>query len=462
MVRGIVGLLLLPVVVLLVVAPTPMAGATPAAHGALSALAAEQHDLDTTWTAEDAISALTAAPVAQLPGSPAVLDAAVLTAAIRTSNVKILTVPFAQPENALDRDMDESTKEQLRKVRTWAADSDVDLVAVIGLAITLGGILEQRPDTLPELQRIMVRSDLTQNLLFSIAYEQAGRDAADATEQPGEPEPAVPADPSNIEAIAAALAADRYYAAPGIGAPEEPFSSWQDVGPDRVVRVALLAGPAPGEPFVDHLGPLAARFPDDVVVVATGRWVQMAGPEQNLLDSAVLYGYGAFYDRVVQNDVPVANLALGMLRRVGDLRTGAVSDQQGPSTDDPVSGVSPALPWLFVGTALIVVAGLLLFRQRRSTRAMDAARDDRRARSRTTARLSVLSEQILQLDGLARDGTPRTLMTKATERYGTARGLLLQDGDLRVAQTALDEASALLTRAAAELEVPLTGAGDPR
>jgi hypothetical protein len=202
---------------------------------------------------------------------------------------------------------------------------------------------------------------------------------------------------------------------------------------------------------------LAARFPNDIVVVATGRWVQMAGPEQNVLDSAVLYGYGAFYDRVVQNDLPVANLTLGMLRRVGDLRTGSVSDQEGPTTDDPVSGVSPWLPWLFIGTAVIVVAALLLVRQRRSRKSVDAARTDRRSRNRAIAQLSVLSEQILQLDGLAKDGSPRKLVAKATERYGTARDLLLQDGDLAVAQSALDEASDLLTGAAPELDVPLAG-----
>ena len=78
------------------------------------------------------------------------------------------------------------------------------------------------------------------------------------------------------------------------------------------------------------------------------------------------------------------------------------------------------------------------------------------------AQLSVLSEQILQLDELARDGTPRSLVSQATERYGTARDLLVRDGDRQVAQTALDEASALLIRAAAELDAPLAGAGDRR
>ena len=457
--RRVVRPLIVPAAVLLVVALAPMAAAGQTLGGTVAAPTTGQ-DLAVTWTAEQAIGALSTAPVAQLPGSPAVLDTQVLTDAIGTSNVKILTVPFAQPENPLDRELDEATDEQLKKVRSWAAGSDVDLVAVIGLNITLGGIFEQRPDTLSELQRIMVRSDLTQNLLFSTANEQSGREPAYATERPGTPETPVPADPAEIEPIAAAMVAEKYYATTGIGAPEKAFKDWQDVGPDRVVRVALLTGPTAGEPLVDHLGPLTARFPDDIVVVATGRWVQMAGPEQNLLDSAVLYGYGAYYDRVVQNDAPVANLALGMLRRVGDLRTGSVADQQGPSTDDPVSGVSPALPWLFAGTAVIVVAGLVLFAQRRRAKTVDASRNERRAGSRTTAQLSVLSEQILQLDGLARDGAPRTLVSKATERYGTARELLVNDGDIHLAQSALDEASALLIRAAADLDVPLVGAGD--
>ena len=124
--------------------------------------------------------------------------------------------------------------------------------------------------------------------------------------------------------------------------------------------------------------------------------------------------------------------------------------------------MSAALPWLFVGTALVVVAVLVLFRRRRTSNVVNAARDDRRARSRTTAQLAVLSEQIVQIDDLAQDGAPRGPGDKATERYGTARELLIADGDLQVAQSALDDASDLLTRAAADLDVPLAGAGDRR
>ncbi len=415
------------------------------------------------WTAEQAIAALTAGPVAQLLGSPAVFDTAALTAAIGTSNVKILAVPFAHPEKLTDSDMDDATSDELDKVRSWSYEQDADLVTVVGLKINLSGLYEQWPDSVPDLQRVMVRADLTQNLLFSIAYEQSGLAAADATEpQVGELETEVQAAPADTETIASALATDGYYAAPGVDAPEAAFPGWQEVGPDRVVRVALLPGPAAGEPLVDELTPLAARFPDDIVVVATGRWVQMAGPDQQLLDSATLYGYGAFYNRVVQNDLPAANLSLGMLRRVGALRTGAVSDQQSPATTDPVSGVSPILPWLFVGTALIVVAGLLLLRRRRVTKTADAARDDRRARSRTTAQLSLLSQQILDLDGLATNGAARDLVDRATERYGTARDLLLKSGDRQVAQSAIDEASELLARAAADIGVPLAGAPTDR
>ncbi|MET0863034.1 MAG: hypothetical protein ABWZ98_01740 [Nakamurella sp.] len=412
------------------------------------------------WTAEQAIAALTAGPVAQLMGSPAVFDAAALTTAIGSSNVKILAVPFARPVKLTDSDMDDATSDELDKVRSWSYEQDADLITVVGLKINLSGLYEQWPDSVPDLQRVMVRSDLTQSLLFSIAFEQSGRDAADAAEQEGVLETEQPADPADTETIATELAADNYYAAPGVDAPATAFPGWQEVGPDRLVRVALLPGPAAGQPLVDELTPLAARFPDDIVVVASGRWVQMAGPDQQLLDSAVLYGYGAFYNRVVQNDLPAANLSLGMLRRVGALRTGAVTDQQGPATTDPVSGVSRALPWLFLGTAVIVVAGLLLIRRRRVTRTADVAREDRRARSRTTAQLAMVSGQILDLDGLAGQGEARELLTRATERYGTARDLLRSGGDRLVAQSAIDAASDLLARAAAVVGVPLAGAWD--
>ena len=417
------------------------------------------------WSSEQAIAALTATTVVTLPGSPAVIDEQRLTQAIGTSSIKILAVPFAQPEKPTDSRMDEATSDELQTVRSWALDRDIDLITVVGLHISLGGILEQRPDSIPDLQRTMLRSDLTPSLLFSVAYEQSGQDAADEVSETTETktaEVAVPADPATTETIAAVLAQDKYYAAAGVDAPEGAFGDWQKVvGPDRVVRVALLPAPAAGEPLVDQLGPLAARFPDDIVVVATGRWVQMAGPEQNLLDSAVLYGYGAFYDRIVQNDLPLANLVIGMLRRVGDLRGGTVSDQAGPTTDDPVSGVTPLLPWLFAGTAVLVLAALLLVRRRRSASEIVAARIERRERARTMAQLAPISEQLLQLDGPARHGRSRELVTSASERYGVARDLLLHNGDLDVARDALGEASELVADAAAELQVPISGSGDP-
>ena len=129
---------------------------------------------------------------------------------------------------------------------------------------------------------------------------------------------------------------------------------------------------------------------------------------------------------------------------------------------DPVSGVSRALPWLLLGTALIVVAGLLVLRRRRVTKTADAVRDDRRARSRTTAQLSLVSGQILDLDGLAVEGDARHLLARATERYGTARDLLSNGGDRQVAQSAIDEASDLLAQAAADIGVPLAGAAPDR
>jgi MYXO-CTERM domain-containing protein len=438
-------------------------GGAAARESSVSHLAAASAEL--TWSSEQAIAALTAAPVASLPGSPAVIDEQRLTEAIGTSSIKILAVPFAQPEKPTDSRMDEATSDELQTVRSWALDKDIDLITVVGLHIDLGGILEQRPDSVPDLQRTMLRSDLTPSLLFSIAYEQSGRDAADQVSKATETkavEIAVPADPAATETIAAALEQDKYYAAPGVDAPEGAFEDWQELGPDRVVRVALLAAPAPGEPLVDQLGPLSARFPNDIVVVASGRWVQMAGPEQKLLDSAVLYGYGAFYGRIAQNDMPLANLVLGMLRRVGELRGGTVSDQAGPATDDPVSGVTPLLPWLFAGTAVLVLAALLLVRRRRSTSEVVAARTERRERARTMAQLAPISEQLLQLDGLARHGRSRELVTSAAERYEVARDLLLQGGDLDVARAALGEASELVADAATELQVPLAGSGDGR
>ena len=76
-----------------------------------------------SWTAEQAIAALTAEPVVKLPGSPAVIDEQRLTEAIGTSTVKILAVPFAQPEKPTDsRHGRRHQRASWRTVRSWAFD----------------------------------------------------------------------------------------------------------------------------------------------------------------------------------------------------------------------------------------------------------------------------------------------------------------------------------------------------
>ncbi len=403
-----------------------------------------------SWTAQQVISTLTTAPMVKLDGSPAVFDQARIVAAIGSSPVRILALPFA-PKAA------DPHAQDVEEVRTWAVDHDITLVVVTGLQAEVGGLL-LRPDSLPTLQRVMLRSDLTEQMLYVVAHPDLGHD--NSPDEPAVVEREVPAGAGEIDTISAALAREKYFAGPGSGAPARPFDDWQSAGTDRVVRVALMAPPAAGAPFVDLLTPLAARFPHDIVVVATGRWVEMAGPEQSLLSSAVLYGYGTYYQNVTENGVATANLVLAMSRRVGDLRSGEVSGRAGPATSDPVSSVSPALPWLFAGTALLVVVGALLIGRLRTSRRRRLARSAGNRGARLSAQLAILAAQIVQLDGLAGQGRSAELLTRASERYGTARDVLSRRGDELIAETAIEQAAKELQQAAGELGVRLADPGE--
>ena len=230
---------------------------------------------------------------------------------------------------------------------------------------------------------------------------------------------------------------------------------------------------APGQQLTDLIGPLEQRFPQDVVVVMRGRWIEVAGPDQEILDSAVLWLYGNYMKPFLRWVVEPSQ-AVGLLAgQIGLLRTGVISNQAPATTaTDPVSAASAWLPWLLAGIALLLagIGGWWAGRSRRNSRmAADAQmRSGILRRRRFGARLASVAGRIIELDGSAKDHAARGEVDAAVERYRMARDVLTDDGDLDAAAVALDSAQRHLVSAGRILDVPPTSpggaadGGDPR
>ena len=275
----------------------------------------------------------------------------------------------------------------------------------------------------------------------------------------------VPADPAEVQRIGDALAADRIYNDPGLPQAQTVDSRWANVGPGLVVRAAFLPAVAPGQQLTDLIGPLGKRFPQDVVVVMRGRWIEVAGPDPEILDSALLWLYGNYMKPFLRWVVEPSQ-AVGLLAgQIGLLRTGVVSNQDPTATaTDPGSPANPWLPWLLAGVALLLagIGGWWAGRSRRNSRmAADAqARSGILRRRRFGARLASVAGRIIELDGMAKDNAARGEVDAAVERYRRARDVLTGDGDLDSAGDALDSAQRHLVSAGRILDVPVTSPGD--
>ena len=399
-----------------------------------------------------AITQLNSAAIVRLPGSPAVFDEARISTLMRGTSIKILLTPFEGVAEAA-RDAYDN---QVTVVSHWADDHSVQLVLVTGLEIHLEseGVV-QTPSDLGELRPTLQNSNLTNQLLFSLGeltkHDPGGPVATEPVAVTISPAPAAAQD---VAIRAEQLASAGTVVDAGVTLSGDPQVSWHNKIHDQSLKL-VIEPPLVGGPPVNLAAPLARRFPSDVVVVMQGRWIDIAGPDQALLDSAVLYAYGAGLSAFVAWGATPDQLLNLVINRIALLRTGSATGQPSPVTPDPVKTVRGWLVWIFVATALsIAVAAVLVSRRRRAkTRTSELALF--RNRDRIAARLPGIAAGVLALDGLAGSGKPRELLDLATERYDVARSIIGKRGNGRVAADAADAAEAALRTAGELLHVPL-------
>ena len=400
------------------------------------------------WTLVQAESAVQADRVARLPGAPAELDTVAVAAAITGTSIRVVLLPFA-PLDDTGRD---AAGTRMSDLSSWADGEDIDLVTVVGLQVGFS-IYNLAPNSVPELAPVLAQMDVTHQVLTAVAKISKGPDLPDPTARPE-----IRADPGDVATITAALTADGIYNGPDLADPQQIDSTWS-ASYGAPVRVAFLPAAPAGSPLTDLLTPLHQRFSGDVVIVVRGRWLEIAGPDDEVLQSARLWMYGSYQRPALGWDVSPSALVGVLADQVHLLRSGVVSDQSAPKAPtDPVSSAGRWLPWLFVATAgALAVTGGLLARRRRAATERERNRASTMARRVLGARLAAVAGQIVDLDGLARGGRAGSEVSSAAERYDTGRQILSDDGAISVAGQALTAAEHHLQSAAELLDVPLSG-----
>jgi hypothetical protein len=391
----------------------------------------------TGWTVSEAAESVRAADVAALPGAPAVLAADAFRAAVREvapeTPVKVLLVPFApiaerQEYGRRINDLQDRVEEE----------QGADLIVVEGLSVDMP-VASVSPGDLAALQPVLQSFDVTSLVVSAVRY-LATRDTG------GHPPPPVAlpsaAGPDAVAGIVAALREDPTLYLDGAESRGDPQARWREHVTDLPLRL-VVSPPVPGgEPVAVAADQLAPAFPGEAVVVLTGRWFDIAGPDQALLSTAVTatYGWGSY--GYLGWDIAPSGAVNVLAQRVAELRSGAVTDQETPVLADPVGAVLRALPAI----AAITVAALAVVLVRRNTALPDPEGDRRHAdvvtRAETAARLPGLAARILELDGSDHDR-----LAEAAERYGRARDLVEAGGDPVEARRAADRAEELLVGA---------------
>lgn len=402
------------------------------------------------WLADQAVAALTDDVIARAPGAPAEFDEAAVRADLAESSVRILLLPY------LSDDQKKVAQDTSRAVEGWAATNDLTLITVIGVAPGFS-LFSVSPTTPGEAERLLAHQDVTQTLRFAIS--RASKDRAVPEPPDTAPTTPVPADTALVATVTAALRTGTTWTDPSLP-PVAPTDAWSAVGPDRTVRVAVLPVRTRDQPRIDLIGPLTAAFPNDIVIVITGRWMDIAGPDPAILRSSVMYLYGGVSGSTNLYSSPItpAEQVNFVCRRIGLLRTGVTTDQPAPTREDPQGSVLPVLGWVFLGAAAVVGAGVWYERRRREVAAEQAERGRRRERDRLVAELPEIAADLLELDGLARQGAARDALDRAAERYGVAREVLTRAGDPTVAEDAVTAARGEIANVRAEL-ARRTGAG---
>ncbi|MFI7679163.1 hypothetical protein [Actinophytocola sp. NPDC049390] len=311
-----------------------------------------------------------------------------------------------------------------RPIQTWAMDRKVPVVVVTGLDVTMYGAPSHREHQLPadfdELRTSTANRDITERL---VVFARLGKGLAPDVAEDVEITHAapVPAPPDRVAELVAALREDPVYNAPGrtdvIG---DDVAATARKEYDLGIRVAAFPHLEPGQPVVDYATPLGAAFPDDVVLVLHGHWLDVVAADRGKALAARAFAYGKA-DLTVLSGGSSRSLLRDTITRLDLLLTETSwgypqpPPQPRPQPFDVQRTVWALAPWVLVGSAVVIAGAALLRRRRR------AATAEVELRAETAAALAVIGDLGARVLAAEESGEP--VDPAVAERHATARRL---------------------------------------
>ncbi len=362
------------------------------------------------------------------PGAVAHLDESRVLAAL-DDDTRVLVAPYS---GALDKgnnyaDGDAHYEQVGKPLDDWATERGLHLIFVEGIRVSLYGEpgAGVGPSTIPELRQVTAYLDVSISVIFA-ARHAAGieRDKVGDFDYPlAEP---VPPTAAQVDDLVTRLTADRVHNAPGRTDPVDPRMAQlaqEEYG--IPVRIAAFPVPSPGEPLVDYAPELLERFPGEVVMVAQGRWLDVAAADQAKANSARDYAYGRYEYGSFSQGSPMQDRVGTVLGRLRSLLKGTAygrpqpQPQPRPQPFDVRRTIIDLMPWVLVGAALVLGgAGLYTWRRGQADRADRERRALRRESAKAVAKIGELGAQLLAVEERG-----NTVNPAAAERHATARTL---------------------------------------
>lgn len=366
-----------------------------------------------------AMAALSTEQIYRAPGAVATYDEQQVRKALG-SDMKMLVEPFtgtyAKGHNYPTDD--QYTDQVYTPMEDWADDHKVTLIDVTGLYVRAydGGAFG--PSDIPELRTQTAYLDVTSAVLGLINYERTKATHFDSLPAP----PIVAPSAAQLATVTDALRAKRVYNAPGRDNPITLDTGFVTKETGFTVRVAAFPPIPRGQPMVDYASALAKQFPGDDIFVSYGDWMDVAGPDLQVLESSRDYAYGRYEDATLEQGADMGDRIGTILARAYTLIKKHPFSRPQPTPFDLRHRISSITPWVLLGSAVLLAGGSLLAWQRRRG---EAVRLERIALSResalATGAIAALGAHLLHADTVPTEAT-----AAAAERQATASAMFEQ------------------------------------
>lgn len=393
--------------------------------GAAPPIMAQPQEQPPKLDVQRAIDELSERQIYRAPGAVAQFDEARVRAVL-DDDTKVLVAPytgrFAEGNNYADGDAHH--EEVYVPLKEWAEKHHQHLIFVEGIAVSVYGDPSGAygPADIPELRQTTAYLDVSGAVISSARYasgmnpEEAGDfDYAKATPAPP------PRD--RVDELVEHLRTDPVHNAEGRADPVDARMAQLAQEKGITVRVAAFPAPELGEPIYDYASELLEHFPDDVIMVAQGRWLDVASTDQAKAESARDYAFGRFErGSFVQGSLMQDRIGT-VLERLRFLRTETAygrpqpQPQPKPQPFDVRRTISDLAPWVLVGAALVLAgAGLYAWRRSQLDKLAGEQRAMRRQSAAASAKISELGAVLLAAEEQGVAAEP-----SAAERLATAR-----------------------------------------